>query len=52
MWRKSQNEFEARVSATLSDDPAKAIRMLTTYTDKQARLAWTTWRKLFQDLLS
>ncbi|HON86854.1 MAG TPA: hypothetical protein PKU68_01400, partial [Bacillota bacterium] len=52
MWRKSQNEFEARVSETLSDNPGRAIKMLTAYTDKQARLAWTTWRKLFQDLLS
>ena len=50
-WSKSQCEFEAQVLGAFAEDPDRAKEMLTSYTDQQARLAWTTWKKLFQDLL-
>jgi hypothetical protein len=51
-WEDAQGEFEAKAYAAYKDDPAKAVAMLTEYTDKQAGLAWRGWRKLFNDLLS
>ena len=50
-WASEQADFESKVTAKFADDPAKAIEMLTEYTATQARLAWTTWRALFQELL-
>jgi len=32
-------------------DKVKAMQMLTDYTNKQADLAWSTWRTLFNKLL-
>ncbi len=51
-WIADQAEFEAKAYDTFKNDPAKAMEMLTRYTDDQANLAWKTWRKLFSELMS
>jgi dipeptidase len=50
-WANNQTAFEATAYAAFKEDPAKGRQMLTDYTNKQAGLAWLTWRKLFDSLL-
>lgn len=51
MCSAEQKGFESRVHHTFKEDREKAASMLTDYTNKQADLAWRTWRKLFNELL-
>ncbi len=51
-WENAQAAFEAKAYRAFEDDPAKAVAMLTEYTNSQAVLAWKSWRKLFADLLA
>jgi len=48
----SQLEIESTVEKLLREDPDRAKDTLTSHTEEQARLAWVTWRELFQILLS
>lgn len=50
-WINAQPAFESSVRQVFADDPVKAVKMLTDYTDAQASLAWRTWRALFNDLM-
>lgn len=51
-WEDAQAEFEAKVYKAFQEDPAKAVAMLTDYTNEQAVLAWKSWRRLFNDLMA
>lgn len=51
-WLTSQLEIESTVENLLRENPDRAKDTLTSYTEEQARLAWVTWRELFQILLS
>jgi len=50
-WSNNQAAFEAIAYAAFKEDPLKGRQMLTDYTNKQAGLAWLTWRKLFDNIL-
>ncbi len=50
-WHSSQADFERTAHAAWDKDPAKALAILTEYTDREARLAWRTWRSLFLELI-
>lgn len=50
-WSESQPEIESAALEAFREDPDKAAAMLTDYTNRQAGLAWRSWRALFNELL-
>ena len=50
-WITGQPVIEKAAYAMFKQDKVKAMQMLTDYTNKQADLAWSTWRTLFNTLL-